>query len=351
MNDPLDILVGSPPSVGETCASRPRRLRLGATVRTLVRETAIAPTQLVYPMFVRADISEPTPIEAMPGMFQWPIDGVVAEAERALNDGVRAVLLFGIPTEKDATGSDNYNPEGVIPVTIRTLKRELPDLLLISDMCCCEYTDHGHCGVINACDSSVYDPHLPEGYLLNEETLALLARASVVHAEAGADIIAPSGMVDGMVGAIRRALDGAGHAHTIIMSYSAKYASGFYGPFREAAGATPTFGDRASHQMDPANSREALKEVHLDIAEGADVVMVKPAMPYLDVISAVRRETNVPVAAYQVSGEYSMLHAAARNGWLDLQRCAMESLTGIRRAGADILITYFARDVAGWLAR
>jgi porphobilinogen synthase len=268
-----------------------------------------------------------------------------------VTDGVRALLLFGIPSQKDATGSENYDPEGVIPVTIRTLKREFPELLLVSDMCCCEYTDHGHCGVVNICDTSAYDPRLPEGYLLNEESLELVARASVVHAEAGADFIAPSGMLDGMVGAIRRALDCAGYAHTSIMSYSAKYASGFYGPFREAAASAPSFGDRASHQMDPANCREALKEVHLDIAEGADIVMVKPAMPYLDVISAVRRETNVPVAAYQVSGEYSMLHAAAANGWIDLQRCALESLTGIRRAGADIIITYFARNLASWLPR
>lgn len=351
MDDPLNTCVSSSPEVGSTCASRPRRLRVSAAIRSLVRETTLVPSQLAYPVFVRADIREPVPIPAMPGVSQWPVDELVSEAERAWNDGVRALLLFGIPLKKDATGSENYDPHGIIPTTIRTLKRELPDLLLISDMCCCEYTDHGHCGVLNARGTPTYNSHLPEGYVLNEPTLDLLARASVVHAEAGVDFIAPSGMIDGMVAAIRDALDGAGLSHTSVMSYSAKYASGFYGPFREAAASAPAFGDRWQHQMDPANVREALKEVHLDVAEGADVVMVKPAMPYLDVISAVKRETNVPVAAYQVSGEYSMLHAAAANGWIDLQRCAMEALTSIRRAGADIIITYFARDVAGWLPK
>jgi porphobilinogen synthase len=349
MMDSPDTMTGAPVDVGAACTSRPRRLRLSAEVRGMVRETLLSPSQLVYPLFVHAGTEHSRPIPAMPGISQWSVEGAVEEARRAWDDGLRAVLLFGIPAVKDSIGSENFDPEGVIPRTIRALKAELPHLIVVSDMCCCEYTDHGHCGVVNCCGTPEYDPHLPEGYVLNEHSLNVVAQASVVHAEAGADFIAPSGMLDGMVAAIRQALDGAGLAHTSIMSYSAKYASGFYGPFREAAGSTPSFGDRAQHQMDPANCREALREVHLDIEQGADIVMVKPAMPYLDVISAVRRETTVPLAAYQVSGEYSMLNAAAANGWIDLRRCALESLTGIRRAGADIIITYFARQVRGWL--
>jgi porphobilinogen synthase len=259
------------------------------------------------------------------------------------------VILFGIPATKDSCGSDNFNEDGIVPQAIRALKQAAPELVVISDMCFCEYTSHGHCGIINLPGEDHYDPHLPEGYLLNDPTLELLGRASTVHAEAGADIIAPSGMIDGMIGAIRDALDMSGFQHVAVMSYAAKYASGFYGPFRDAAESPPSFGDRSQYQMDPANRREALKEVTLDVAEGADMLMVKPAMPYLDILADVRREFNLPVAAYQVSGEYAMIHAAAANGWLDLQRCALESLTGIKRAGADMIITYFAKDAVKWL--
>jgi porphobilinogen synthase len=260
------------------------------------------------------------------------------------------VILFGIPASKDAVGSDNYNQDGIVPQAIRTIKDTVPDLLVISDMCFCEYTDHGHCGVINAAGDVHYHAHLPEGYLLNDPTRELLARASAVHAAAGADIIAPSGMVDGMVSAIRAGLDGEGFDHVAIMSYAVKYASGFYGPFREAAESPPSFGDRSQYQMDPANRREALKEAALDVAEGADMLIVKPGMPYLDILSAVRESFPLPLAAYQVSGEYAMLHAAAANGWLDLRRCALESLIAFKRAGADMILTYFAPEAARWLA-
>ncbi|MCU0474857.1 MAG: porphobilinogen synthase, partial [Anaerolineae bacterium] len=247
-------------------------------------------------------------------------------------------------------GTDNTNPNGIVPTAIRAIKDAVPELVVISDMCFCEYTDHGHCGIINRVGDPHYNPHLPDGYLLNDATLDLLAQASVVHAQAGADIIAPSGMLDGMVGVIRRALDGDGLDHVLVMSYAAKYASGFYGPFREAAESPPQFGDRSQYQMSPANRREALKEVALDVAEGADMLMVKPALPYLDVLLSVRQRFELPVAAYQVSGEYAMLHAAAQNGWIDLKRCALESLTSIKRAGADMILTYFAPDAAQWIA-
>jgi porphobilinogen synthase len=256
------------------------------------------------------------------------------------------VLLFGIPSHKDATGSENYDPQGIVPQAIRAIKAAVPDMVVISDMCCCEYTDHGHCGILNNPEAPEYNAHLPEGYLLNDATLEILGRASVVHAEAGADIIAPSGMIDGMVGTIRMALDEAGFHHTAIMSYAAKFASGFYGPFRDAAESPPAFGDRKEYQMDPANTREALKEVALDISEGADILMVKPALPYLDVIQNIRNSYDFPVAAYQVSGEFSMIKAAAERGWIDERQVALESLYSIRRAGADMIITYFAKEVA-----
>src|SRR5664279_1900569 len=330
--------------------ARPRRLRRTAALRQMVRETTLNPADFIYPLFVRYGQDEQRPIHSMPGQFQWSVDKLADQAREIAALGIPAVILFGIPEEKDAYGSENYNPNGVISQAIRAIKDAAPKLIVISDMCFCEYTDHGHCGVINHVHTADYDPHLPDGYLLNDPTLALLGEASIVHAEAGADIIAPSGMIDGMVGAIRAALDGAGLDHVSILSYAAKYASGFYGPFREAAESPPQFGDRSAYQMDPANRREALHEVALDVAEGADMILVKPALPYLDVLSAVRQQIDLPVAAYQVSGEYAMLHAAAANGWLDLRRCALESLIGIKRAGADMIVSYFAKDAAGWLA-
>ena len=315
----------------------------------MVRETTVTPADFIYPLFVREGQDVRRPIGSMPGQYQWSVDRVAGEARDAAARGIPAVLLFGIPEVKDACGSGNYDPEGVVPRAIRAIKQDLPELIVISDMCFCEYTDHGHCGLINQPGTEHYRPGLPEGYLLNDPSLELLARASVVHAEAGVDIVAPSGMLDGMVRTIRGALDTALLDHVLILSYAAKYASGFYGPFRDAAESPPAFGDRSQYQMDPANYREALREVALDVAEGADMVMVKPALPYLDVLSAVRRSFDLPVAAYQVSGEFAMLHAAAERGWIDLQRCALEALTSIKRAGADMIITYFAKDAAEWL--
>jgi porphobilinogen synthase len=328
---------------------RPRRLRRTLALRRMVQETRLSPDDFIYPLFIRHGREIQQPIRSMPGQFQWSIDRAVTEVRAAYRLGVPAVVLFGIPDTKDACGSENYNPDGVIPRAIHAIKDAVPEMMVISDMCFCEYTDHGHCGIINQSGEKHYHPHLPEGYLLNDPTLELLARASIVHAEAGADIIAPSGMMDGMVGAIRSGLDGAGFDHVIVMSYAAKYASGFYGPFRDAAESPPQFGDRSQYQMDPANRREALKEVALDVAEGADMLMVKPALPYLDIVSAIRQSYDLPLAAYQVSGEYAMIHAAAANGWIDLQRCALETLTSIKRAGADMILTYFAKEAAQWI--
>jgi porphobilinogen synthase len=330
-------------------SARPRRLRRAAALRRMVRETKLSPDDFIYPMFVRHGRDLQQPIRSMPGQFQWSVDRMVGDARAAHGLGVPAVILFGIPDAKDACGSENYDPDGIVPRAIRALKDAVPELMVISDMCFCEYTDHGHCGIINQRGDKHYHPHLPEGYLLNDPTLEILTRASIVHAEAGADIIAPSGMIDGMVGAIRSGLDQSGFEHVVVMSYAAKYASGFYGPFRDAAESPPRFGDRSEYQMDPANAREAMKEVALDVAQGADIIMVKPAMPYLDLVSAVRRSYDLPVAAYQVSGEYAMIHAAAANGWLDLRRCALEALTGIKRAGADMILTYFAQEAARWI--
>lgn len=328
---------------------RPRRLRLNPNLRRMVQETTLSADDFIYPLFVRHGRDLKQPIRSMPGQYQWTIDRLREEIAQIKALGIPAVILFGIPESKDSCGSENYNPDGIIPRAVRVIKDQAPELIVISDMCFCEYTDHGHCGVINTYGDEHYTPHLPQGYLLNDPTLELLARASVVHAQAGADIIAPSGMIDGMVGAIRAALDGHGLSHVSIMSYAAKYASGFYGPFREAAESPPQFGDRSAYQMNPANAREALKEIALDVAEGADILMVKPALPYLDVLREMRRTFNLPAAAYQVSGEYAMLHAAAANGWLDLRRCALESLISIKRAGADMILTYFAKDAARWL--
>ncbi len=318
-------------------------------MRRMLRETALSPADLIYPLFVRPGRKIKQPISSMPGQYQWSVDMVVPEAEQVALLGIPAVIIFGIPETKDPMGSDNYETDGIVPRTIRAIKDAVPELIVISDMCFCEYTNHGHCGIINTIGQEDYTPHLPEGYLLNDPTLTLLGRASIVHAEAGVDIIAPSGMIDGMVGRIRQDLDGAGLSHVSIMSYAAKYASSFYGPFREAAESPPSFGDRSQYQMDPANRREAMREVSIDVAEGADIIMVKPALPYLDILAEIRRSITLPTAAYQVSGEYAMIHAAAANGWLDLERCALESLLSIKRAGADMILTYFAKVAAGWL--
>lgn len=330
---------------------RPRRLRTSATLRSLVRETILTPADFIAPLFVRHGSGIRQPIKSMPGQFQLSIDQAVIEAGELAARGIPAVILFGIPDHKDACGSENYSPDGIIPSAIRAIKAACPDLLVITDMCFCEYTDHGHCGIINVPGDKHHIAALPHGYLLNDPTLELLAKASVVHADAGADIIAPSGMIDGMIAAIRTALDANGHSHISVMSYAAKYASGFYGPFRDAAESTPTFGDRHQYQMDPGNKREAMKEVAIDVAEGADFLMVKPAMPYLDIIHQIRSTYDHPVAAYQVSGEFAMIHAAAANGWVDLERCALESLTCIKRAGADMILTYFAKDATDWISK
>ena len=316
---------------------RMRRLRQNDKLRGLVRETHLSVDQLVYPLFVAEGISEPREISAMPGIMQWPVAGLEREVERIARLGIPSVLLFGIPNDKDEVGSQAYAAEGVVQQAIRRLKQETPDTLIITDVCLCEYTSHGHCGVIQ------------NGTVQNDESLKLLAQMALSHAQAGADIVAPSDMMDGRVGVIRQVLDENNFSQVPIMAYSAKFASGFYGPFREAAGSTPQFGDRRSYQMDPANGREALREIDLDIAEGADIVMVKPALAYMDLIRQVRDHCDLPIAAYNVSGEYSMVKAAAQNGWIDEQRIVMEILTGIRRAGADIIITYFAPEVAGWL--
>jgi len=316
---------------------RMRRTRQNEKLRGLVRETHLSTEQLIYPLFIAEDIHEPREISSMPGIMQWPLEHLSREIERIASLGIPAVLLFGIPTEKDEVGSQAYDSHGVIQQAIRRIKAETPDMLVITDVCLCEYTSHGHCGVI------------AHGTIQNDESLSLLASMALSHVEAGADLVAPSDMMDGRVGAIRRTLDEHGFSSTPIMAYSAKYASGFYGPFREAAGSTPQFGDRRSYQMDPANVREALREIDLDIAEGADIVMVKPALAYLDVIRQVRDHCDLPIAAYNVSGEFAMIKAAAQQGWLDERRVTMEVLTGIKRAGADMIITYFAPEVAGWL--
>ncbi len=316
---------------------RLRRTRQNDRLRGLVRETRLSVDQLIYPLFIAEGVSEPREIASMPGIMQWPLEHLGREVERIANLGIPAVLLFGIPNEKDEVGSQAYQEKGIIQQAIQRIKAETPDTLVITDVCLCEYTSHGHCGVIR------------NGDVHNDESLTLLSRMALSHVEAGADLVAPSDMMDGRIGTIRHALDEHGFSQTPIMAYSAKFASGFYGPFREAAESAPQFGDRRSYQMDPANGREALREVNLDIAEGADIVMVKPALPYLDVIRQVRDSCDLPIAAYNVSGEFSMIKAAARNGWIDERRVAMEVLTGIRRAGADMIITYFAPDVALWL--
>lgn len=330
--------------------TRPRRLRATATLRAMLRETHLTPADLVLPLFVRPGRDERRPIPSMPGVSQWSVDRLPAEAAAAARLGIPAVILFGIPETKDPVGRENFAPDGIIPRAIQALKAAVPDLIVITDVCLCEYTDHGHCGLLNLPATDLPNPHLPPGYVLNDPTIEILARVAVAHAEAGADILAPSGMLDGMVAAIRTALDAARFEQVPILSYAVKYASAFYGPFRDAAESPPSFGDRKSHQMDPANAREALREAGLDVAEGADMLMVKPALPYLDIIQRVRAAyPQLPLAAYNVSGEYSMLKAAAANGWLDERTAVLEALTGIKRAGADLILTYHALDAARWL--
>ena len=314
--------------------TRPRRLRRSDTLRRMVRETRLSPDNLIQPLFVCPGRDVVRPVPSMPGVAQMSVDKIVAEARAIHKAGVPAVILFGIPSRKDAVGSEAWNDDGEVQRAIRELKEHVPGLVVITDVCMCEYTDHGHCGALK--DSDVD----------NDATLELLAREALSHARAGADIVAPSDMMDGRVGAIRTALDQNGFSSIAIMAYSAKFASAFYGPFRDAAESAPQFGDRRSYQMDPPNGDEALREVELDLQEGADIVMVKPALPYLDLIWRVKTRFRVPVAAYNVSGEYSMLRAAGINGWIDEERAVLEVLTAIRRAGADLILTYFAKDVA-----
>jgi porphobilinogen synthase len=317
---------------------RMRRLRATPRSRELFREARLHPSILIEPFFVGEGTGRRDPISAMPGIHQLSTDTLVSECGAAKDLGIGAVILFGIPGKKDPTGAEGWHPEGIIPRAIRALKKTIPDLFVIADVCLCEYTDHGHCGILEG--------EGPRATVSNDPTLDLLGKAARAYADAGADMVAPSAMMDGQVRAIREALDGSGHAGVPILSYAAKYASGFYGPFREAAQSAPRSGDRAGYQMDPANAREALREVELDIEEGADAVMVKPALSYLDVIRRVAERSTVPVAAYNVSGEYSMVHAAAERGWIDGKRVMLEVLTSIRRAGADVIITYHAREAA-----
>jgi porphobilinogen synthase len=313
---------------------RPRRLRRNQMLRELVRETSLEPRSFIYPLFVGPGKDKAQPVSSMPGVAQLTVDRAVKECLEVRSLGIPAVILFGIPEQKDSLGSEAYADHGVVQQAIRAIKEKIPELLVVTDVCLCEYTDHGHCGVVK------------NGDVDNDSTLELLAREALSHAKAGADIIAPSDMMDGRVAAIRKILDDSGFSATPIMAYAAKYASGFYGPFREAAESTPQFGDRRSYQMNPANADEALREVELDIREGADIVMVKPAMAYLDIIYRVKQKFGYPVAAYNVSGEYSMIKAAGQNGWIDEARIMMEVLFAIRRAGADMILTYFAKDAA-----
>jgi porphobilinogen synthase len=344
--------LGAPAGPGP---ARPRRLRLNAGLRAMVRETRLAPDDFIYPLFVTHGTGVQNEVASMPGVYQWSPDRLAREAESIAGLGIQAVLLFGLPKTKDAVGKENYAPDGIVQQAVRTIKDAVPELVVITDVCLCEYTDHGHCGILNT--PGAHPPlrgqmrgQLPPDYVLNDETLEVLARVAVSHAEAGADVVAPSGMMDGAVAALRAGLDAAGYDHVSILAYSIKYASGFYGPFREAAQGAPKFGDRRTHQMDPANAREALREAALDLAEGADMLMVKPALAYLDVVRQVRdRFPELPLAAYNVSGEYAMVKAAAANGWLDEARVVLELLTGIRRAGADLIISYHAKEAVRWL--
>jgi len=316
---------------------RPRRLRRLDNLRRLVRETRLAADDLIYPLFVVHGQGIREEIDSMPGTCHWSLDLLPAEAEEIAGLGIPGVILFGIPAVKDAVGSENFDEHGIVQEAIQTIKKAVPELVVITDVCMCQYTDHGHCGVVE------------DGRVLNDETLEVLARVAVSHAAAGADVVAPSAMMDGQVAAIRSALDATGFTQVAILSYSAKHASAFYGPFREAAESAPQFGDRQGYQMDPTNAREALREVALDIEEGADIVMVKPALAYLDIIRQVRDAFDHPLAAFSVSGEYAMVKAAAQRGWIDERRVTLELLTAIKRAGADFILTYFAKDAARWL--
>ena len=318
--------------------SRPRRLRASPALRTLVRETELSPKDFVLPLFIRPGKGEKRPISSMTGHFQYSVDESLKAAGEAVKLGVPAVILFGIPDKKDAKASGAYASNGIVQQAARAMKDKYPGLLLISDLCFCEYTDHGHCGIVK------------DGAVLNDPTLELAAKTAVSQAKAGFDIVAPSGMMDGQVGVMRKALDAAGFSGTPILAYAAKYASGFYGPFREAAESPPSFGDRSGYQMDPANFLEAMREVQLDVDEGADMLMVKPALPYLDVLKAVKTRFGLPTSAYQVSGEFAMIKAAAAKGWIDEKRVALESLTCIKRAGADFILTYYALEASRWLA-
>jgi porphobilinogen synthase len=317
--------------------TRLRRLRSSSTMRALLSETQLSPAQFIYPLFAVHGQAVRQPISAMPGVFHCSPDTLAQEAKQAYDLGIPAVLLFGLPASKDEIGRENFAADGIVQQAIYAVKAAAPNLLVITDVCMCEYTDHGHCGIVRA------------GQVINDETLAIMAQVAVSHAQAGADIVAPSSMMDGVVAAIRAGLDAANFQQTSILAYAVKFASAFYGPFREAAQSAPQFGDRHSYQMNPANRREALREAQLDEAEGADMLMVKPALPYLDILQQVRQQTLLPLAAYHVSGEYSMIKAAAANGWIDERRVALETLLGIRRAGADMIITYYAKEAAMWL--
>jgi len=310
-----------------------------------VREYSLSVDDFIYPLFVRPGQGERRPIASMPGQFQLSIDEIVKEAEESLSLGVPAILLFGIPADKDAVGSEAYDPNGIVCEAVRAVKEAVPEIVVITDVCLCEYTDHGHCGVVHRKERQGRE----ELVIDNDATLKLLVKESVAHGEAGADMVAPSDMMDGRIGAIRNGLDEAGFHDLPIMAYSAKYASAFYGPFREAAESPPQFGDRSTYQMDPPNSDEAIREVELDIQEGADIVMTKPALAYMDITRRVKDTFNIPIATYNVSGEYAMVKAAAANGWIDEKRVVLEMLTGFRRAGADLILTYWAKDAARWL--
>ena len=342
VSDPLKLVTDH-----KSLISRPRRLRQTEALRSMVRETELNPRDFIYPLFIRHGEGR-TPIASMPGIAQLSVSEAVRETEKAVELGIPALILFGIPAEKDPVGIENFAEDGIVQQAVRAIKREFPEMVVVTDVCLCEYTDHGHCGILNTGEH--FQVSLPEGYVLNDPTLEVLGKVAVSHAECGADIVAPSGMMDGMVGAIRDALDATGFENVPILSYAVKYASSFYGPFRDAAEGAPKFGDRKSHQMDPANVREALREAALDVEEGADMLMVKPALAYLDVIRTVKEAfPELPMAAYNVSGEYAMIKAAAANGWIDEAKVTLETLLSMKRAGADLILTYHALDAARWL--